>query len=129
MEPPPGRYCEARVVIGAADADAVALPADIEMVGRSLYLEGRYRAPGAETAHFIIESSDSRELRIPLVDAYPGRPAPLLLDAGHRDVRLALAELTNFWLDGVDLAHGRQPDKAQQALDAIALTFHHHPGL
>ena len=130
MAPPPGRYCQVRVTIGPADTDALGMPDDIDMVGLSLYLEGSYRAPGATRAsHFIIESSEERQALIDLVDVYQGRPTPLVLDGDHRDIRLTLAGLTNFWLDGIDFAGEGLPEEEQGALDAIAGTLHHHPGL
>ena len=130
MQPPPGRYCHARIVVAPADADAVGLPDDVDMVGLSLYLEGTYVAPGSDqVVPFILESDDRRELLIPLVDFYNGTPTPLILDDDHRDAHLSLAELTNFWLDGVQFVGATQAEETRRALDAISLTMHHHPGL
>jgi hypothetical protein len=130
MEPPPGRYCRARVALGPADGDALGLPADIDMVGLSFYLEGSYLPPGGtRPIHFIIESSEEREALVDLVDVYRGQPTPIVLDGDHRDIRLSLAMLTNFWLDGVDFRGEGLPQEERGALDAIAVTIHHHPGL
>lgn len=128
IRPPPGRYCQARVVIAPADDDAEALPVDIDMVGASLYLEGTYQAAGAaEPTRFVLRSSDRREAVIPLVDRYGGEPTPLVLDGGHRVARVPIGSLTNFWLDGIDFDSASAAERTSQALDDIAATLHHHP--
>lgn len=57
LEPPPGAYCSTRVALGPADGDAVALPTDGSMTGRTMLVEGRYRAPDAAADQaFSLES-------------------------------------------------------------------------
>lgn len=63
LEPPPGTYCEARVVLGPADGDALMLPEGVAMVGHSLVIEGRVIDAGDGTSTpFRLESQATIEI-------------------------------------------------------------------
>ena len=103
MEPPPARYCGAKVMIGPADADAVALPAGVDMVGRSLHLAGRFRTAGSAWQAFRVDSNAAHEVDISLETIQDGQPTPLVLDADHLESTVVVALDYNLWLDDIDL--------------------------
>lgn len=105
MEPPPARYCGAKVMVGPADADAVGLPAGVNMVGRSLHLVGRFRAAGETYAwqSFRVDSNATHEVDISLETIQQGQPTPLVLDADHLESTVVVALNYNLWLDDIDL--------------------------
>jgi len=46
LRPAAGSYCSGRVLLAPADADAVGLPSDVDLVGSVVLLEGTYSVPG-----------------------------------------------------------------------------------
>lgn len=111
MEPPPGQYCGVRLSVEAADADAVGLPAppddpeaiDIDMIGRSLALAGRFVVPGEQRSRdFLIESDASDEVELAFVST-GGQPTRLTLSASRLNAELRLEVAYYHMLDGVPL--------------------------
>jgi len=92
MEPPPGAYCEVRVEIAPADADAVGLPDDVDMVGTSLHLAGSFVAPGTQrSVDFELRSDLTRDGRLEFQRAAQGGGGVELSEPGMpRELRLDL---------------------------------------
>ncbi|MCY1078469.1 hypothetical protein [Archangium lansingense] len=110
LEPPPGNYCRARLVFAPADADAEGLVPEVNMVGRTLLLEGQVLpADGGPVRPFRLESASliNAELSLEGLSLSP--------DAMETSRTLHLAY--DRWLDGVDLA---SPEASEQVLRNVA---------
>lgn len=126
--PPPGAYCGALVAVSQADADAEGLPADVSMVGKSLYLEGTYVPPaGGAAKAFAIVSLVRQTATITLMSE-AGVVAPLKLDAATSEGQLNIGINYDGWLDGVDFATMSAEAQAQKVADNALGSIHHHAG-
>jgi hypothetical protein len=98
LAPPPGSYCELTLGLRMADADAEGLPADVDMVGKTIFVGGFYTPPGGgEEVAFEGETTANAAAKASL--------GPLALSGdGVRRVTLALSLATERWFDGADLA-------------------------
>lgn len=106
--PPPGSYCGVTVELLKADADTRGLPQDIDMIGRTLYLEGAYvAAPGEKPVPFTVDTGRS------LLPAHRLLAFPLDLGESNRSARIVIGIRYDRWFDGVDLA--QLDDPLQQA--------------
>jgi hypothetical protein len=110
LRPPPGRYCRVHLVFGPADEDAVDLPADGAMDGRTLLLEGEVLTASGEGSHpFRLESSGIANAELSLEG--------LSLSAEELESEQLISLAYDQWLNGVSpLA----PDAAAQVLSNIA---------
>ena len=107
MEPPPGEYCGVILTADAADDDAVGLPGDGSLDGRTLLAEGVFVAPGEGTEQpFSYSSELEDEVELPFVDT-GGEPTRLRLSADAPMAELRLEVGYYGMLDGIDLA---EPD-------------------
>ena len=129
MEPPPARYCGAKVMIGPADADAVALPAGVDMVGRSLHLVGRFRTAGSTGAWqpLRVDSNATHEVDISLETIQHGQPTGLILDADHLDAQVVINLNYNLWLDDVNLYSASSADLEAAVLANLDRTIYYAP--
>lgn len=116
LTPPAGTYCGATWQVLAADADAQNLPADTDMVGLSLALEGTY---GPDSTPFRVASSRA------LTPARRRFSLPLTLDAAHRQATAQLDIPYDRWFDGLDLDALAQGDDTAttQLLQTISQTL------
>ena len=62
LRPPPGRYCGIAVELGPADGDALGMPEDRAMVGRTLQVEASTRDAGGDLEP--VTASSSRRVRV-----------------------------------------------------------------
>lgn len=63
------QYCGIHYLVARGDGSTFQLPSDVGMIGRSLYLEGSYLAPGAHTpVEFVVDTSEGTGVLVP-VDA------------------------------------------------------------
>ena len=118
MQPPNGHYCELEITLGAADADAENLPNDVDLVGKSLWLEGEYHA-GSGHKDFIIRSSAEVTREIDL---------ELNLSADHRDHNITIGMAYDTWFEDVDFTKMSQDQISDLVLHNIAHSLHHHKG-
>jgi hypothetical protein len=127
LAPPPGAYCTALVAVAQADADAEGLPADVSMVGKSIYLEGRYVPPmGGAPTDFTIVSLVRQSATVTLMSEQ-GQPSPLRLDGASAGAQLNIGISYDGWLDGVDFAAMSADAQAQKVADNALGSIHHHP--
>ncbi|MBF5045278.1 hypothetical protein FGE12_22930 [Aggregicoccus sp. 17bor-14] len=114
LHPPVGRFCAARLAFSPADDDAHDLPTAVDMVDRTLRLEGQVvPAGGGAPVPFTLES-----------DALAGRDvtfaAPLELSESAPSTTLRLALAYDRWLEGVALGDAEAGAQAVQAVSASA---------
>jgi len=117
LKPPADRYCRAVVLLEAADADAVGLPASVPMEGSTLLLEGTVEPAGGGAAQpFELASSAEAEADVQFLGS-TGSPSALpLTTAGTARTGHVLLRYDR-WFDAVDpLA----PGAADALVSAIA---------
>lgn len=119
LRPPPGRYCAIVAELGPADSDTPDLPRSVDLVGRTLYLEGSYRdSPNAaRKGSFEI---DSRKVHVKRLALEP----PLELDARRRRGRIRLGFSYDDWFDGVDLFALDAERRATAVLRNVVRSLH-----
>jgi hypothetical protein len=111
LRPPPGRYCDVRVELGPADADAEGAPAEVGMVGRTLWLEGSIDVGDGAPSRFTLESSTVIDARV---------ACPFELDQEHTRSRLQLTLDSRALLDGEVPAALLEGSAADRVLDRAA---------
>jgi hypothetical protein len=109
LHPPATQFCRVQVTLAPADEDASGLPGEVEMVGKTLWLDGTRAAPSAAPEAFHLESAGIQEVGIDV------GPWSLDEEAPARSVAITLAP--SSWLDGVDLT---STTPAVAALAAVA---------
>lgn len=112
LAPPPGSYCRANVVLEPADDDAEGLPSDVNMVGKTLLLEGQLVPAGGGAAQpFHVESSGTALVELTLEGLSLSEDAP----EASRLISLAY----DRWLEGVDPSAAEAGDRV---LDNVSST-------
>lgn len=113
----PQAHCKLHYLLARAGADARGLPPEPDMVGRSLHVEGAYRAPGASSdVPFTLDGASAYGALVERVD---GDTHPLHLDTGAGAARVTLRRHRAHMFDGVDLAHVPERAAVLQVLRAI----------
>lgn len=116
MQPPPDDYCQARIWIDVADADAVALPADVPMVGHSIALEGSFAAPDESAWHpFRYVTSGLDHVDLSFVNG-EGKTVQLSLSSSHLRAEVHLELGYRAILDGLELVDGDYEPLAASAV-------------
>ena len=110
LTPPPATYCRAQQTIAAADADAVGLPADVDMVGKSLFVDGTYARPGDAPQAFVFSSTET-------LTAQLGFDAIELTPRDKTRVTLLLGTSREHWCDDIDFAAPAETAKVRTLLD------------
>lgn len=112
--PPPGNYCGLTVELLKADADAQYLPNEINMIDRTVYLEGQYIPLGsAQAIPFVIETG--RALR----EAQRRYSVPLTLSSAQRQATTTLTIVYDRWFDGVDFNALTEPTQQDWIFNQI----------
>lgn len=104
LSPPAGAYCSVRVRVGPADADADSLPGDVDVVGRSLWLDGRV-LPSATTpeTRFEVRATTSEAIDVGLLNEW-GDATMLQLEEGHLEAAVVVEIDYAHLFDGGDVA-------------------------
>ncbi len=105
----PGRrlYCRAHYLIARADASAVGLPTDVDMLGASLVLRGSYARDGAAPREFSLRTAAANDVTQELTTA-PGGTA-VRFDSGVSGATLHVERDLGALFDGLDFE--RQPQR------------------
>lgn len=99
MNPSANTYCGVSVEMFNADDDANDLPSDVDMINKSLYLEGTYQLAGSDTAQsFQVSTGKSLQTAKRLFS-----PA-LLLNSENLSSELTVKIIYDRWFDGVDIS-------------------------
>lgn len=98
LTPPPGSYCGATTQLINADADANGLPLSMNMIGRTLYIDGAYsNDSGQSWAAFVVDTGVS------LLPAKRIFPLSLILSNNQRNGEVNLSIAYQSWFNGVDM--------------------------
>lgn len=117
LEPPPGDYCTARLVLEPADGDARELPEDVDMVGKTVHLEGTFQDSLGETSPFLLQSNGVVWVDVDL-DAAPLEG--VTLSESTPTAHLTLAFLYDQWLEGVALSSDAPLEQSDVLINAVA---------
>lgn len=109
LRPPAVRFCRMRVTFEPADEDAASLPAEVDMVGKTLWLDGTRTPPSGTAQPFHLEASGIGTVELDI--------DPVELGEANLEASAVVELHPARWLDGVDLGSGA-PGPA--ALDAVA---------
>lgn len=112
------RYCGVNYLVARADASAAGLPADLDMVGKSLYVAGMYGFPGAVPEPFAIASTVASGRRVGIFSpgASGGDGQRGELDTASGDAVVRIRRRLGSLFDGVDFAHQPRSDWAHGIL-------------
>ncbi len=113
IEPAVGSYCEVRVTLGPADADAVGLEGNEPMVGRSLWLRGLWSDEAGGVHPFEVTGGAERLIALPV------GVEPLRLDASHRRAAIWLQADPGAWFGAVDLSNASRADRSRAIFAAL----------
>jgi len=108
FHPPAARYCRLLVTFAPADEDAALLPGEVDMVGKTLWLDGTRTPPSGTAQPFHLESAGSGTADLAL--------GPVELDESNLEASQRVELSPAAWLDGVDLSGG---DPGPAALAAV----------
>ena len=97
LHPPPRSYCKVKQTILAADSDALGLPSDGSMLGKSLLVAGTYVAPGGAPHEFHFTSAAPFDVETTVEET------ALSVDE-RRAASLVLVKTSERWFDGVDFS-------------------------
>lgn len=99
INPSANTYCGVSVEMLNADADANNLPADVDMMNKSLYLEGTYQLAGSDTPQsFQVSTGKS------LLTASRLFSPALSLDSANLSSDITVKIVYDRWFDGVDVS-------------------------
>ncbi len=115
IEPPPGNYCALRVTIGPADFDTSNLPADVNMVGKSVYLQGTTSAGDFTIAAVGLASRYVQDLAF---------DAPINIQADGQNHSVVIGMNYSQWLNGLAFDSSEQ-SHALATRVGTALHLHH----
>lgn len=124
-------YCQAHYLVARAYDSAKNLPADVDMLGNSLYLSGTYFAPNSDTPQdFIIQTDLANGTVTDLV--YNSASVHVAIGAEKADIRV-VRDLSSL-LDNVDFAEMDDAERGKAVLwqliqdthvEIISDTIHH----
>lgn len=128
LQPSPGSYCNLFVSLEPATADAVRLPNDTDVVGKTLYLQGEYVSPGSgQAVPFEISSDRLATQAVPFHNA-KGEDIKLNF-TGENDPKEAIIGMAyDGWLDNVDFAKMNELVRAKTVMDNMLQSLHYHTG-
>lgn len=115
LQPPAGTYCRVKHLVQAADPDALGLPSDGSMLGKSLLVEGTYVVAGTDARPFRFASSASFDVTSD-VD-----PVSLSVD-DRRLVTMILTKTGDRWFDRIDWT-GDPQEGARRLLENMRASF------
>ena len=116
------RLCGVHYLVGPADRDSLDLPESPQMVDRSLYLEGRWRAPGSDVEHpFVVDTAMSWGV---LSELYPpGRfrdaGAQREVDTASGGVLVVIGRRAATMFDGIAFAEQTERTLPTRVLDGL----------
>ena len=101
LSPPAATYCGVGLNLLAADADAINLPAAAgapNMVGKSIYIEGRYILAGGGSGNILISTGAALSSRNVLL------PSLMQLSASNLSASVEIVLNYDSWFNAIDLA-------------------------
>ena len=111
LSPPPASYCRVQRTIAPADADALSLPTDVEMLGKSIYAEGDYAQADMPFQPFVFSSNGSFTVEMSF-------DTTALTPDGQAQMTLLLGTADTHWFDSIDFK-GPEQAKGRQLLSNV----------
>ncbi len=113
----PQAYCKLHYLVAGAGRGAPGLPADVDMLGVSLHVDGTYRAPGSSAdVPFSIHTGSANGA---LFEHTVGSHAAIHLDVGRTGAIVTVRRHLGSLFDGVDFAAMNDRRVAGQVLQSI----------
>lgn len=133
IAPPAGSYGRLRISWGPADDDAGFLPADVDMVGRTLWLAGR-AVRGADSLDFVVTDAGSDSVEVFFI-ADAEHNVPGWLGVGNDRLTLTAGEsftvgvgmVYSDWFNGVDFRSMSSPATHDRVMRNIRASLGYHP--
>lgn len=97
IQPPPNTYCGVSIEFAKADEDAHGLPENVNMINRTVYLEGQYLLSG-RSGVFTVDTAKT------LLPKYALLKEPLHLSASSLTGKMSVNIRYDRWFDGLNLA-------------------------
>ena len=122
----PQAYCQAHYLIARASRAAQGLPAAVDMVDASLYLEGTYQAPAAGNAvPFTVRTPVANGVQSDLFppDRYGDETAALRVDTGSEGAVVVVRRNLATLFDGIDFATADERRIGRQVLTNLINTI------
>lgn len=119
LEPPLGSYCGLNVVLAPADADAEGLPAETDMVGWTLAVEGSIEEPGGAVIALAARDAGARPISLSFEPA-------MAVDADAR-LTILLEVQVAASLDGIDFASIDDEEQGAAILSRLRVVAHAAP--
>ncbi|MGB7439699.1 MAG: hypothetical protein WA919_01410 [Coleofasciculaceae cyanobacterium] len=124
----PDDYCQLALTLAPATPESSNLPENMDMVGKTLYLEGEYIPPnGGEALPFTITSTEEESSELVFHSA-DGKNAPLKLSGQEMNKQILVGMAYDGWLDGVNFEQMNPSQQSQIVRTNIIESFHHHTG-
>lgn len=118
LAPPVGDYCAVEVTLGPADADARDLPEIVDLVGKSIRVEGTFVPPaGGAATPFVLETGLSA-----LVSVSDPQTHVSLPEEGAAST-VVLAAAYNRWFQGVELDGTDEAEKLRAFIENVKASF------
>jgi len=130
MSPSVADYCGVNVDMIAADADTLELPSDIDMVGRSLYIEATYSGGPSGKGAFVVDTSAT------LINRQFLLAALMMISADNPTDSITVGINYDTWFDGIHLGELQlqttpttelNSTVVQALLQNITASIHHLP--
>jgi len=113
ITPPPASYCGIVAELFPADEDAANLPEEIDMIGRTIYIEGNYKNSEDVLIDFSIDlNTKFQEKGIKFSSLE-------ILDGNNKTANSTITIQYNQWFDGLDLTQLEQGDVRSQFLHNV----------
>ncbi len=119
LRPPAGAYCRARLTLAPADGDALGLPSDTDMVGKTFLAVGTYARAGQEERPFSMSSAAS-------LDVETAFPSTTLSSDERRTSSLRVTKVADHWFDNIDCEQGDENENVQTVLDNVRRSLAAH---
>jgi hypothetical protein len=108
---PPQAYCAVHYLVARATRESVGLPADVDLVDLSLWIDGSYRRPGGGDDVPLTVRATSPFARL--------QPVAPPVDTGVGDVRVVIRRDLGTLFDGIDLDATSAPVLANRLVENV----------
>lgn len=121
-------YCHLGLTLAPAAAQSQALPKKIDMVGKTLYLKGKYlSASGGEAMTFEFSVTDQIAINVSFQD-HDSQDSALNFSAEDASKEIVVGIAYDGWLDDVDFENMDHSQQIQKIMGNVVKSVHHHRG-
>lgn len=121
-------YCRLALTLAPATAESQALPAKMDMVGKTLYLKGKYlSASGGEARAFEFSVTEQTNINVSFQD-HDSQDSELKFSAEDASKEIVVGIAYDGWLDDVDFEKMDHSQQTQKIIGNVVKSVHHHKG-